>query len=331
MDNFISVIIPTYKGNDSIGIALNSLVNQTYKNFEVIVSDDNGVNSSYQKATESIVKKYKDLLRIIYLANEHKNGSHARNEGIKIAKGDIICFLDDDDFYMPEYFESINKASNEYPTKDIFFFDVAIITKEGNIRKVTNDKINYKELIYMKKEVGTGSNLCIRKKVFDDEFLFDERYSRFQDLEFIIKKLSKFESLWINKEMIVKYYNQTDNYLNYEKYLTMQDLFITDLYKHGLINKNEIKEVENIMQHSLFNDMLIKNAENNDMSNIYNVLKENNNINLIDLIMYKLYLTSHELFNFAIKIVLRNKKNAINNVDLKTINNYKRLLNEELA
>ena len=104
----VSVIIPTYKRTEDIYRAIDSVLSQTLEDIEVIVVDDNGVDTEAGKKTASAMQRYKDESRVIYLQHQvNKNGSAARNTGIKAAKGDYISFLDDDDVYHPERLERI--------------------------------------------------------------------------------------------------------------------------------------------------------------------------------------------------------------------------------
>ncbi len=93
----VSCIIPSYKRNDTITRALDSVLAQSYSNIEIIIVDDNTPNDDYSLKLQSIVNSYNNL-KIIYLQQEnHINGAAARNFGIMHSHGDIITFLDDDD------------------------------------------------------------------------------------------------------------------------------------------------------------------------------------------------------------------------------------------
>jgi glycosyltransferase involved in cell wall biosynthesis len=102
MDIKVSVIIPTYKRSEFLTRAIDSILNQTYENIEVVVVDDNDPNSSYRLETESKMSKYSDQSKVVYIKNEKNlGGALARNQGIMMATGDYITFLDDDDVYLP--------------------------------------------------------------------------------------------------------------------------------------------------------------------------------------------------------------------------------------
>lgn len=120
--NKVSVIMPTYKRSDMLDRAIHSVLNQTYSNVEVVVIDDNDPQSSWRITTEKKMKQYAGDSRVKYVRHEcNKNGSAARNTGIREATGEIITFLDDDDMYKPdkiakevEYLESHNQFRAVY-------------------------------------------------------------------------------------------------------------------------------------------------------------------------------------------------------------------------
>ena len=97
----VSVIIPTYKGSDNLIRAIKSVLNQTYKNIEIIVVDDNDENSIFRKENEERLKSFIDDNKIIYLKHKcNKNGAAARNTGLRKSSGAYITFLDDDDYFL---------------------------------------------------------------------------------------------------------------------------------------------------------------------------------------------------------------------------------------
>ena len=95
----ISVIIPTYNRDGVISRAINSVLKQTYQNFEVIIVDD---NSPVTDNTACIISQYNDD-RLFYIKHDkNKGGGGARNTGILAANGEYIAFLDSDDEWLPE-------------------------------------------------------------------------------------------------------------------------------------------------------------------------------------------------------------------------------------
>src|SRR4030042_587586 len=94
----VSVIITTYNRVHFVCEAIDSVLNQTFKDFEIIVVDDGSTDN-----TKEALKRYSKNIFYIYQSN--KGRSQARNTGLKVAKGDYIAFLDDDDIWVPHKLE----------------------------------------------------------------------------------------------------------------------------------------------------------------------------------------------------------------------------------
>lgn len=107
MNDKVSVIVPTYKREVFyLERALQSIFNQTYKNVEVVVVDDNPLDSVFREKTKKFVQRYSQNNQFIYIENSNNmGGALARNKGIQHASGNYITFLDDDDEYLPEKIE----------------------------------------------------------------------------------------------------------------------------------------------------------------------------------------------------------------------------------
>ena len=107
----VSIIIPTYNRGNLLQGAISSILNQTYKNWELIIVDDRSTDN-----TKELVRNYmKKDKRIKYVVNEHKKGpGGARNQGIEIAKGEYIAFLDSDDEWFKHHLkDSVKVLENE--------------------------------------------------------------------------------------------------------------------------------------------------------------------------------------------------------------------------
>ena len=99
----VTLIIPVYNSEKYIGKCLDSILNQTYTNFEILVVNDGSKDNS-QKVIEEYQNKYPD--KIIAINQENKGVSKTRNESIKKASGDYIMFIDNDDFLDSDYIET---------------------------------------------------------------------------------------------------------------------------------------------------------------------------------------------------------------------------------
>ncbi len=106
MDNrshiLFSIIIPTYNRANTLPRAVNSVLTQSYDNFELIIVDDGSTDN-----TETVVRDIKDT-RIRYFKKENEERNIARNFGISHAQGDYVCFLDSDDYYYSNHLATVH-------------------------------------------------------------------------------------------------------------------------------------------------------------------------------------------------------------------------------
>ena len=103
MTNLFSIIITTYNRANLISRSIESILDQTYTNWELIVVDDGSTDN-----TKEVISSYRDT-RIKYFYKENEERSIARNFGIDKAKGQYLCFLDDDDYYLPDFLNTFFK------------------------------------------------------------------------------------------------------------------------------------------------------------------------------------------------------------------------------
>ena len=113
MDKKISIVIPVYNSEKTIGKTISSILKQTYENFEIILVDDGSTDES-----QSIIKSFDDK-RIIYNVQENQGVSTARNNGIALASGEYISFIDSDDIVKECFLEDFIKALNKNPDADL--------------------------------------------------------------------------------------------------------------------------------------------------------------------------------------------------------------------
>ncbi len=134
-NQLVSIIINNFNYDKYLPQAIESAINQTYKNLEIIIVDDASTDNS-----QKIIKEYanKDE-RIKYLFNEHNKGqTHSINKGYHLSNGDIICFLDSDDIFLKNKVEEIVK----YHAKgyDYIYTDYQLIDENN---KYSKNKIKY--------------------------------------------------------------------------------------------------------------------------------------------------------------------------------------------
>lgn len=130
MKPLVSVIVPTYKQEESLKKALESLANQTYDNIEIVLIDDNDnecFNEKVKKIVDDFISVYPQI-KLLYLINHPNLGSaKTRNRGIESCSGEYVTFLDDDDVYLPKkierQIESMLKAKADYGITDLYLYN----------------------------------------------------------------------------------------------------------------------------------------------------------------------------------------------------------------
>lgn len=262
MSKLVSVIIPTYSRPTNIIRAIESVERQTYKSIEIIVVDDNGIDSKYQKETYDILKPYIESKKIRYVTHDvNRNGSAARNTGAKCAEGTYLSFLDDDDEFYPEKIEcQVNHLEN---AKDPLLAGVicnGIIF--GSTRKFPRQ---YNINGHMTGELLSGklrfnsSSILIRKEIFEELNGFDESFRRHQDWEFSVRLFRKYKLATACPERFLFVKHQTPNILssNPLKAIEYKEYFLNKFKKDidSLPNKNDIYQY----QYKLLGFSLLKN------------------------------------------------------------------------
>ncbi|HHT7114381.1 TPA: glycosyltransferase family 2 protein [Bacillus cereus] len=192
----VAVIIPSYGGGELLERTVVSVLNQDYKNFEVIVVDDNGEGSENQLLTESIIKKFLNEPRFSYLTHKvNKNGSAARNTGVENSDAKYLVFLDDDDVMnqgtlqsqvdilnlLDESWGMVYCSSKEY-YKDRLYAEYKAKVSGEILYTVLTHKIH-----------AATSTWMVRRSAFESLNGFDESFKRHQDYEFIARMAYKYK------------------------------------------------------------------------------------------------------------------------------------------
>lgn len=325
MKKLVSVIITTYKGSDSLGRALESVLSQTYNNLEIIIVDDNGVGSEENLKTKEVISKFTDK-RLKYI--EHKtnlNGAVARNTGIKNSTGDFITFLDDDDFMFKERIEKMLKCilnNNKYGA----VYSNVILTVDNKIEgQIIADKVlTDKDILLNEMAIGTGSNIFISRYILNKVKKFDETFKRHQDLEFMIRVCEFTDILNLNKNLVIKSTNSNNNMLNYENLKHTKKKYYNKFRENlNKLNKQEIDLFYMKNNEQLYNvAILTKNMKN--IEEAKKELEKYRPLNFKEKLIY--FIIKKKLF-ILLNIIRKSKKIKIYD---RTINNKLNINSKEL-
>ena len=208
----VSIIMPSFNRKKIIEKAINSCLNQTFDNFEIIIIDDGSTDNT----KEYLLSKYKTEFTnqtIKYYSIAHKGVSFARNIGLKYSTGNLIAYLDTDNLWHPMFLETMITELNNNKNYNCAYCAVKIYNSVVNKDYVLNHSYDRKELI---KENFIDLNSFIHEKSLYEKFGgFDEELTRLVDWDLIIKYTKNNDPLFIDKELVTYFIsNELDNITN---------------------------------------------------------------------------------------------------------------------
>lgn len=233
MDNkyitgLISVIIPTYKRSEYLKRSIMSVLNQTYNKLELLIVNDNKPDDAYSKNVRNLVNEINDNRVILLEPKEHRNGSFARNKGLEKAKGEFICFLDDDDYW------DLNKLEKQYRRMaDLEMEYIAVaslklyVNKEQRFRAALPYKVDniLDRIIKRECDISTCTTM-IRHNIIDKIGGFDVNLKRKQDVEFYIHLFQHGKLNLIEEHLTyIDISNDINNNLSFTELKKMNDDF----------------------------------------------------------------------------------------------------------
>lgn len=203
MDNnqlFVSVIIPVHNGEKYLKEAIINVTNQDYQPLEIIVVDDGSTDK-----TSKVAAEFKDTIRYIYQSN--KGPASARNCGIKIAKGDVIAFLDVDDLWPVNKLKLQANYLADNPSVEIVQGLIQqMILSELTVNNQPIFEPTYKPYSY----INIGSAIY-RKSIFDNIGLFDETLNYAEDVDWFIRAWENGVSKVVLEQVSLFYRKHGDN------------------------------------------------------------------------------------------------------------------------
>ncbi len=218
----VSVIIPTYNRADLLPRAIESVLNQTFKDFELIIVDDGSTDN-----TKEIVEQYqKKDERIKYLWEENFGGpAKPYNLALKQCQGEYIAFLDHDDMWLPEKLEKQLAIFKKYEGKvnlGLVTCDGYVVDSLGNNKGKSNFKYNNLfgpenfDLFFEKWLASSLSCVVIRKDVLKNIGYFDENFKVAADIDIYIRILKNYHFYFLKESLIN--YTRSDSSLSNKQF-----------------------------------------------------------------------------------------------------------------
>jgi glycosyltransferase involved in cell wall biosynthesis len=204
----ISVIIPTYNREAFITHAIESVLAQTYKDYEIIVIDDGSTDN-----TKEQVEAYGDQVR--YIHQENRGPSAARNKGIQNANGKYIAFCDSDDRFFPEKLEKQMNYIQNHPECPFLYTWYYQVNHKGEIDQVRQpahcqNREHLQYCLFTRKFTIRTSTVLIQKSCFNKAGLFNERYWYSQDWDMWLRLAAYYQGACL-KEPLTEYWLHGEN------------------------------------------------------------------------------------------------------------------------
>ncbi|MFL2081626.1 glycosyltransferase family 2 protein [Latilactobacillus sakei] len=250
---FFSIIIPVYNAEKYIVRAVNSVLKQTYKNFELILVDDGSIDAS-GKYSKDYISKY-DNIRYFY--QENAGASAARNKGIEASVGQYIIFMDADDMIDDVLLETVYKAlKRDKFDSDILFFGKAEVTAKGDIvsiKKPSNRRIGYMDTSFFKELLVRNLLPTTWNKAIKSSFIGETRFKKIrigEDYQFYLDLLKKNPKVSAIPNILYKYFVESESsvYKSFDKdrveVLTQQSKIIHYLAEMYSRNDWEVESID---------------------------------------------------------------------------------------
>lgn len=207
-----SVVIPIFNRANTISVTLDSLCNQTYKYFEVIIVDD---FSSDFKDLRKVVDEYKELDIKLVRHDKNKNGAAARNTGIRSSTGEFIAFLDSDDSWSIDKLQVCNSYIMSDPaSKETIYYSKLRVDKlmDSTVRPEIpiGEGENVSEYIFCNDGLIQTSTIVLNRELAG-RILFDERFIRHQDYDFVLRAQSECQCKFDMIDQVLTYYSSDVN------------------------------------------------------------------------------------------------------------------------
>ena len=243
MKHLITVIVSVYNGEKYLEECIESIINQTYKNLQIIIVNDGSNDNSAE-----IINKYQKLdNRIISIHKENSGVSLSRNVALDIAEGEYICLLDQDDMFAPDYIEYFMDLIQETgaeiavtPRAKRFKGEIDLVSNRisKNCNVITG-KDAVKMMLYYKFVIAPWNKMISRKLIEENKIRFDKRFFSGEGFLFSIECFQHALRVAVGDEEV--YYYRIDNtdsgMTRYKESVIRSSLHAQDVIEERMIEK----------------------------------------------------------------------------------------------
>lgn len=277
----VSIIVPVYNSEKYLSKCIESIINQTYFLWELILVNDGSTDNS-----EEIIRRYKNLdKRIKSFYFDNRGVAASRNFGINQAQGEYITFIDSDDYVESEYLEKLVYGIEKYncdlsscDLTEVYKDDVRIIKSLNTVKKTefVVDSIRIiNDLLYHKIKNGYSCAKLWKKSIIKQLF---QNYCYCEDVLFLVNNLSKDDyKIYVVHEPLYVYVrneNSVTMIKNPKKIIDMLNVADKIIKESELSEMMNIKSAEALLiDYSFY--ILLHSRDNEELKRLYNICKQN--------------------------------------------------------
>ena len=195
-ETLVSIVIPVFNSAKYITECLNSVLNQSYKNFEIIIADDGSTDN-----TVELINNYQSDLIVVY-SQENSGQGRARNLAVEKANGEWIAFIDSDDIWFIDKLEKQLELCKNYVWShtDYFFIGNIVAPHTRSIDFVSNNSGDIFDHLVVDNTIAT-STVMIKKSIFKEFGGFNTSYRALQDWDLWLRIAKKYEIGYYDKPL----------------------------------------------------------------------------------------------------------------------------------
>ena len=205
-----SIIIPTYNRAAFLSKAIESVLSQTYTDWELIIIDDGSTDN-----TKEVVSQYIDA-RIKYVYQDNAERCVARNNGIEHASGDYVCFLDSDDVYLENYLYDLSEIAAKHSGGKLFIVSSMLVENNAEEKFVQPSELTENLSDYFFCNSVPPSIVCVSVSLLSNH-RFDPRVVVSEDTKMWVEIMSDMPEVVTNDKAGVKFLFHDDNTINVAK------------------------------------------------------------------------------------------------------------------
>ena len=254
-----SIIIPTYNRAAFLPKAIESVLAQTYTDWELIVVDDGSTDN-----TREVVSKYSDV-RITYIYQENSERSVARNNGIAHAKGEYVCFLDSDNYMLPNRLERIAEFIERKNKSACYYTDIEYLNEQsGSVTIKTGKSYQFPiDVDVLIQDIIATPQLCCATEILR-KHQFNPQLSIGEDMELLFRITNEYPLIYIPNQATVVEVEHEGRSVNHsessEKQLEALRIMFSGNHPANKVSRKQKKRLRSAVLFNASKDYLLENS-----------------------------------------------------------------------